>query len=198
MDASPILDALRETVPAATVTAVPSIDMPTLRLSREDLLAVGTALRDHPSLQFALLVDVTACDYLPEVPRYEVIYHLVCVGEAYAQPGGAAPARRLRLTVRVPADDAHLPSVTPVWSGAGWPEREVFDLFGLIFDGHPDLRRVLMPDDWEGHPLRKDYPVQIRKETPSWEPLQLTAEEFAANVRALRRPPGEASRSDHG
>jgi NADH:ubiquinone oxidoreductase subunit C len=85
---------------------------------------------------------------------------------------------------RLSAAEARVPSVTPVWEGAGWLEREVFDLMGIGFDGHPDLRRVLMPDDWEGHPLRKDYTVQIRKDAGWAQPLQLTPEEFARNVRA--------------
>ena len=79
-----------------------------------------------------------------------------------------------------------LPSLTPVWRSCEFQEREVFDLFGVVFTGHPDLRRILMTDEWEGHPLRKDYPVQIRKETSGWSPLQMTPEEFAANIREAR------------
>ena len=80
--------------------------------------------------------------------------------------------------------------MSPIWPTAGWPEREVWDLFGIVFDGHKDLRRILMTDEWEGHPLRKDYPVQIRKETSAWSPLQMTPEEFAANIREARAQAG--------
>ena len=98
----------------------------------------------------------------------------------------AAPASRLRLKVGLPGDDARVPSVTSVWPTAGWPEREVFDLFGIQFEGHPDLRRVLMPDDWEGSPLRKDYPVQIRKAAQTYEPLEVSEAEFRANIERDR------------
>jgi len=117
-----------------------------------------------------------------------MVYHLACLGPHYMTAGAtqAAAASRLRVKVRLPGDDARVPSVTSVYPTAGWPEREVFDLFGIAFDGHPDLRRILMPDDWQGHPLRKDYPVQIRKDAAAWSPLQMTPEEFARNVRAGR------------
>jgi NADH-quinone oxidoreductase subunit C len=186
MDASSVLETLREAVPAATLETASSVDMPTLYVDRDHLVDLCGALRDHRSLQFAFLVDVTVADWLPSEPRYEIVYHLACLGAAYAQADGAAPARRLRLKVRVAGHDAHMPSVTSVWPTAGWPEREVFDLFGVVFDGHPDLRRILMTDDWEGHPLRKDYPVQIRKDTSSWEPLQMTPREFAAHILGAR------------
>jgi NADH-quinone oxidoreductase subunit C len=181
-----ILDALREAVPGAAIEPAPSIDMPAIVVDREHLVDVCRALRDLPSLQFAFLAEVTAADYLPAEPRFEIVYHLACLGSAFAQPGGAAPARRLRMKVRLAGGDARLPSVTSVYPTAGWPEREVFDLFGVVFEDHPDLRRILMTDDWEGHPLRKDYPVQIRRETSGWSALQMTPDEFAANIRAAR------------
>ena len=193
MDASPVLDILKQAVPAAALEELPAGDMPTVAVDRRHLVAVCEALRDRAELQFALLADVTVLDRLPAEPRFDVVYHLACIGEAYAQSGGAAPARRLRLKVRVPADDRTLPSVTSVWATAGWLEREVFDMFGLRFEGHDDLRRILMPDDWEGHPLLKDYPVQIRKDAVLTSPLQMSPEEFAANVRARL----ELGKSDH-
>jgi NADH-quinone oxidoreductase subunit C len=198
MDSAALVAVLRQAVPDASIDAIDATDMPSIVVDREHLIAVCAALRDHPSLQFALLVDVTAVDRLPEAPRYELVYHLACLGEDYPTAGArpVAPSR-LRMKVRVPADDPRVPTVSSVYPCAGWPEREVYDLFGIGFDGHPDLRRILMPDDWVGHPLRKDYPVQIRKETASWSPLQMTPEEFARNVRAGReeaarhaKPPG--------
>jgi NADH-quinone oxidoreductase subunit C len=123
----------------------------TVLLSSGGLLRACRFLRDDPDLAFDLLGSVTAVDRLklPESsPRFEVVYHLYSL----------AHKRRLRLKVRV-HDGQAVPSVTGVWETANWHEREVFDLFGVRFEGHPDLRRILMPDDWEGHPLRKDYPV---------------------------------------
>ena len=198
MDASALVAVLRQAVPDAAIDAIEGSDMPSIVVSREHLIAICGALRDHPSLQFALLVDITAVDRLPEEPRYELVYHLACLGEHYPTAGARPTApSRLRMKVRLPADDPRAPTVTSVYPSAGWPEREVYDLFGISFDGHPDLRRILMPDDWVGHPLRKDYPVQIRKDTASWSPLQMTPEEFARNVRAGRedaarhaKPPG--------
>ncbi|MCR4375356.1 MAG: NADH-quinone oxidoreductase subunit C [Acidobacteria bacterium] len=191
-----ILDLVRQSVPAGAIEPVDAVDMPTAYVDREHLIDVCRTLRDHPGLQFSFLVEITAADYHPAEPRYEVVYHLACLGEAFAQPGGAAPARRLRLKVRVPGEAspwAH--SLTPLWECANWLEREVYDLFGIAFSGHPDLRRILMADDWVGHPLRKDYPVQVRKDAASWSPLELTAEEFAANVRASRSASDLAART---
>jgi NADH-quinone oxidoreductase subunit C len=191
-----VIDVLRGAVPSAAIEPGPATDMPTLYVDRDHVLDVFRVLRDDPALQFALLVEVTAADYHPADPRFEVVYHLVCLGAAYAPAGPPAPVRRLRVKVRVSGSDARVPTVTSVYPAANWLEREVYDLFGVSFDGHPDMRRILMPDEWEGHPGRKDYPVQIRKDTPSWSALQVTAEEFAATVQAQRdRAKSEIERS---
>lgn len=198
MDASrtdaAFLDIVRAAVPGATIDVAPSIDMPSAYVDRDHLVEVCQTLRTHPDLQFSVMLDVTAVDLLPAVPRYEIVYLLVCLGPAY----GTAPARRLRLKVQLANESAAVPTVSGVWPVANWGEREVFDLFGIAFEGHPDLRRVLMPDDWEGHPLRKDYPVQIRKDTASWSPIQLTEEQFTANMRAAREHATRAARSIRG
>jgi NADH-quinone oxidoreductase subunit C len=99
--------------------------------------------------KFVRLSSVTAVDRHPAEPRFEVVYHLHSVERKL----------RVRLKCRLPGGDPVIESVTSVWRAAGWYEREAFDLFGIRFTGHPDLRRIMLPDDWEGHPLRKDYPV---------------------------------------
>ena len=99
---------------------------------------------------FEDLADITAVDWLPSEPRFEVVYSLL----SYQLK------ERLRIKVRLSGTDPHVDSVTSLWVGASIFEREIFDLFGIRFQGHPDLRRILLPDDWEGHPLRKDYPVE--------------------------------------
>jgi NADH-quinone oxidoreductase subunit C len=195
METLPVIESLRAAMPGVSVQEAPSADgMPSIQVDRAELVEVCRTLRDHPDLQFALFVDATIADFAPAHPRFEAVYHVACLGAAFAQAGATAVARRLRIKVQVADDDPRLPSLTPVYPAANWPEREIYDLFGVVFDDHPDLRRILMPDDWEGFPLRKDYPVQIRKETSGWEPLQVTAEEFAASLRASRvvgrRPPG--------
>jgi NADH-quinone oxidoreductase subunit C len=192
METPALVDLLRHAVPGASIEALPVADMPTLSVGREQMLEVFGVLRDHVQLQYALLVDVTAVDRLPAEPRFELVYHLACLGEAFAK-GVAAPASRLRVKVPVPGHDPRAMSLVPLYPGANWPEREVFDLFAIEFEGHPDMRRILMPDEWEGAPLRKDYPVQIRKTAGSWSPVQLTAEEFAENIRAQQAEAGARS-----
>ena len=188
------LDIVRAAVPGATLETTPSIDMPAAYVDRDHLVEVCQTLRTHPDLQFSVFLDVTTVDRLPASPRFELVYLLVCLGEAY----GSAPARRLRLKVRLDKDSTAVPTLSGVWPAANWGEREVFDLFGITFEGHPNLSRILMPEDWEGFPLRKDYPVQIRKDTASWSPMQLTEEQFTANMRAAREHATRAAKSIRG
>ncbi|MQW74496.1 NADH-quinone oxidoreductase subunit C [Nocardioides sp. dk4132] len=122
----------------------------TFHVRREDLLAVAKLLRDDPALRFELLSGVSGVHYPGDTAReLHAVYHLLSMTHN----------RRIRLEVGVPDADPHLPSVVAVYPTADWHERETYDMFGLIFDGHPGLARILMPDDWPGHPQRKDYPL---------------------------------------
>ena len=189
MRSEDILEALRGQVPDEAVEAAPSGDgMPAVYIAREHVVQVCLALRDRPELGFTFCPDMTAVDYLPREPRFEVVLHVVALGV----PGFGDTPKRLRIKVRVPGADPRLPTLSGVWPGMNWAEREVWDLFGIRFDGHPDLRRILMPDDWEGFPARKDYPVQIKMTPKVYEALQLTPQEFADNVKSQRaKSPGE-------
>jgi NADH-quinone oxidoreductase subunit C len=183
MDSQQIADALRGAAPEGAVEPFQSADgMPTLYVAREHGPDVCLALRDRPELRFALALDITAVDYMPREPRFEVLVLLASLGV----PGFGDTAKRLRLKIRVAGNDPRMLTLSGVWPAMNWGEREVYDLFGIHFDGHPDLRRILMPDDWEGYPARKDYPVQIKMTPKVYEPLQLTPQEFASNLRADR------------
>jgi NADH-quinone oxidoreductase subunit C len=183
MESQDIVDALHGLLPDAAVEVAAAADgMPAIYVAREHVVEVCLALRDDPRFGFSFAPDITGIDYLPREPRYEVMIHLVSLG---VPPYGDV-AQRLRVKVRVPGVDPRMPTLSGVWKAMNWGEREVYDLFGIKFDGHPDLRRILMPDDWEGHPARKDYPVQINMKAKMYEPMQLTAQEFAANLQADR------------
>lgn len=123
----------------------------TLYVKREALVDLCRTLRDDPRLRFEQLSGVSGVDYLddPTGRRLHAVYHLLSMTHR----------RRLRLEVSVSVTDPHLPSVTEVYPTANWHERETWDFFGIIFDGHPALTRIEMPDDWQGHPQRKDYPL---------------------------------------
>ncbi len=183
-DAASILESLSRAVPGAAFERVDAGDgMPTLYVPVEHLVATALALRDTPDLRFAFLADLLPVDYLPRQPRFEIVYLLASLGVA----GFGRTPQRLRLKVRVSGGaDAPVPSVSEVWPAAGWSEREAFDLFGIHFSGNADLRRILMPDDWDGHPLRKDYPVQIKMAVKTYEPLQVTQDQFVAHIEATR------------
>ncbi|MGH9221725.1 MAG: NADH-quinone oxidoreductase subunit C [Vicinamibacterales bacterium] len=178
MTAEEIIAAIAPAVPGATYEALVSADAavtPTILLPREHLLATCRALQG-PGLEFVAFSDVTAADFHPtRTPRFDVVYHLVSPHQR----------TRVRLKVRIDADQS-IETLSSLYPGAGWPERELYDLFGIIFDGHQDLRRLMMPEDWEGYPLRKDYPVQLRKDAQTYMPLQVTEEEFKANMERDR------------
>jgi NADH-quinone oxidoreductase subunit C len=134
---------------------------------------------------YTMLLDLGAVDYLERTPRFDVVYHLLkmpIVAASVAEVGTPA-----RLRVRCGCNDGeHLPTATDLWKSADWAEREVFDLFGIIFDGHPDLRRIQMPHDWEGYPLRKDYPLR----GPARERSPRPAFALKSNVQAGVPPTG--------
>jgi NADH-quinone oxidoreductase subunit C len=141
-----IADKLRERFPE--LTHQPGIDMPVVIVPADAIVATMTAFRDE--FAFDACTDITATDWLPRDPRYDVNYHVLSI----------STGERIRVKVQLAdVETPRVPSVVSVWPSANWPEREVYDFFGIEFSGHPDLRRILMPDEWVGHPLRKDYPV---------------------------------------
>jgi NADH-quinone oxidoreductase subunit C len=122
----------------------------TIVLAREVLRDACLALKNDPALQYNALADVTCVDWFPREPRFEVVYHLF----------STIKKKYLRLKVKLQGEDPSIDSLTPIWPGANFFEREVWDLFGVRFDQHPNLVRIMMPENWQGHPLRKDYPVE--------------------------------------
>jgi NADH-quinone oxidoreductase subunit C len=139
---------IREQFPAAVIAVRELAGAQTVVVERDQIVEILTFLRDDDELQYNFLSDLTAVDFLGRVPRFEVVYHLLSMPNR----------RRVRLKV-LAGDETPVPSVVGVYPTANFLEREVYDMFGLDFVGHPDLRRIIMPDEWEGHPLRKDYPL---------------------------------------
>jgi NADH-quinone oxidoreductase subunit C len=130
---------------------------------RERTVSLFRTLRDDPALAFTSLVDITAVDYLGRTPRFEVVYQLHSLAHGH----------RLRVKIRLPEEDPTVPSLVSLWKAANWLEREVWDMFGVRFGGHPDLRRILMYPEFVGHPLRKDYPVSKRQPlVPERDPIE--------------------------
>jgi NADH-quinone oxidoreductase subunit C len=125
-------------------------DEMTIYVDRADIREACALLKEDAACPFNFLSDITCVDWYPAEPRFDVVYHLLSIPKK----------ERVRLKVRLNSASPAVESLTSVWAGANYFEREVFDLFGVRFTGHPYLRRILMPEDWEGHPLRKDYPVE--------------------------------------
>ena len=158
MDGTAILARLRERLGDRVLETHAYRGDHTAVVSREGLAAALALCRDDSALDFNLLVDITAVDYLrfpgrEDGPRFEVVYHLYSI----------ASQHRVRLKVPVEQDDPVVATASGLWPIANWLEREVWDMFGIRFDGHPDLRRLLLYEEFEGHPLRKDYPINRRQ-----------------------------------
>ncbi|MGH9713315.1 MAG: NADH-quinone oxidoreductase subunit C [Candidatus Acidiferrales bacterium] len=149
-DKNPVVQKLREWDAKAVAEVIEFRGETTVVVPREHLQRAAEYLAGEPSLRFSFLSDITTVDRFPLEPRFEVNYHLLSLDRR----------ERLRLKVHLAGTDPVVHSVTSIWPTANWHERENFDLLGIRFEGHPDLRRILMPDEWEGHPLRKDYPVE--------------------------------------
>jgi NADH-quinone oxidoreductase subunit C len=129
----------------------------TLVVDPAKIVDICLFFRDTEGLEYNFLSDVTAVDYYPQEPRFAMCYHLYSM----------VYSRRLRLKAYLPGDEPRIHSVTGVWKAANFQEREAYDLMGILIEGHPNLRRILMPEDWEGHPQRKDYPL-------GYEPVQFS------------------------
>jgi NADH-quinone oxidoreductase subunit C len=156
----PAVRELRKVFPEAIVDVVRFRDETTIHAEPERLREICAFLRDHPQMAFNFLTDETVVDMLRlrTEPRFDVVALL------YSIPN------RVRLRIKAGCDDGEpVPSLVPLWNGANWLEREAYDMFGIVFEGHPNLKRILLPDDWdEGFPLRKDYPLRGWKEYPSY------------------------------
>lgn len=150
---SKTLQRIQEKFADSTVGAHSQLGQDIIVINRTALLEVARFLKEDPELNYNFLMDVTAVDYWKRKPRFEVVYHFFSL------------ENNSRARVKVPVDeaDAEVDSLTPLWPGANWYEREVYDMFGIEFRGHPDLRRILLYPEFEGHPLRKDYPITRRQ-----------------------------------
>ncbi|SOD72317.1 NADH dehydrogenase subunit C [Jatrophihabitans sp. GAS493] len=147
-----LVDAIQDAYQAfdqAVVKVVVDRGELTLHINPSHTRTLAQTLRDDPALRFELLSSVSGVDYLGTENRLHSVYHLTSLTYRW----------RIRLETAVSVDNPHVPSVTPIYPTADWQERETYDMFGIIYDGHPSLTRILMPDDWEGHPQRKDYPL---------------------------------------
>jgi NADH-quinone oxidoreductase subunit C len=156
-NANVVIESLRSWSPQAVSEVIEFRGETTIVVPRNLLRAVAERCRADSKLQFNLLSDATCADRYPVEPRFELNYQLVSIPRRH----------RVRLQVRLTGQDPAVDSLVPVWPGANWLEREIFDLFGIRFTEHPDLRRILLPEDWEGYPLRRDYPVEGFRDVPS-------------------------------
>ncbi|MFQ6070576.1 MAG: NADH-quinone oxidoreductase subunit C [Candidatus Aminicenantales bacterium] len=152
MEKKEILEELKKRFPGKIKDTSSLFGDETIVIDRESLLEIAASLKNAPH-EFTMLLDLTCVDYKGQSPRFEMVYHLFSLTEN----------RRLRIKVRLAEENLEVDSLTSLWKNANWLEREVYDMFGVKFKGHPDLRRLFMYDGFEGHPLRKDYPLKKRQ-----------------------------------
>ncbi len=154
MEADQIAKMIEEGFPGEVTGTVAFAGQVGVMVKNERIQEICRFLHDDPALNMDHLADLTAVDYSAYAGdsglRFEVVYNLI----------STVFRHRIRLKVRVPEDNPRIDTVTPIWQTANWHERETYDLMGIIFHGHPDLRRILLPEDWVGHPLRKEYPLK--------------------------------------
>jgi NADH-quinone oxidoreductase subunit C len=149
MDNATVIEQLRRAPPAAIIDTSEFRGMLNVAVRREEIVEMASFLRDDPALSYNFLENLCAVDYLGRDPRYEIVYHLLSFQNHH----------RICLKIGVPANAPAAPTLTTLWPTANWQEREIYDMFGITFSGHPGMYRILMPDDWEGYPLRKDVPL---------------------------------------
>ena len=179
-----VVEKLRERFGTAILGEEVSCDQISVYVDREVLPEIMRFL--HDELDFKHLADLCGVDYLgwkgkrQKKERFEVVYNLYSISRK----------ELLRIKVSVPEEDPRVPSVTSIWQVANWFERECYDMFGIRFEGHPDLRRLLMPENWPGHPLRKDHPLELEEEWPEYEKLREKARELSRYEWGDRRVRG--------
>ena len=147
---NPVAQKIKDRFPEAFLEAIEYRGEQTVVIKRESIVDVARYLHDEPGLEFNQLSDIASVDFPDREVRFDVVYHLNSINQR----------QRIRLKAPVPEDDCEIASVYPVWRSAGFLEREVYDLMGIRFRGHPDLRRIFLPEDYDGHPLRKEYPME--------------------------------------
>lgn len=153
MEANPTLNKLKARFPESVIESHAFRGDDTVVVRKEDILDICKFLRDDGELLYNFMMDLTAVDYFGQEPRFEVVYHLYSL----------AFNRRFRIKTRVSESDCAVDSVVELWPGANWFEREAYDMYGITFTGHPELRRILLYEEFQGHPLRKDYPLKKRQ-----------------------------------
>lgn len=153
MESSITIKRVQDTLDKAVIEVHSQLGQDTVIIAPSGLLEVARLLKEDPELEYNYLMDLTAVDYWKRRPRFEMVYHFLSLKNN----------SRIRVKVPVPEPDPKVDSLTSLWSAANWYEREVYDMFGIQFMGHPDLRRILMYPEFEGHPLRKDYPIEKRQ-----------------------------------